>query len=120
MVPFGEPTKLRDDVLPTKKDIFNHFLYLKSVKEASGDWKQNTDVTVKVKPVWIDVCEIWNRTGYPHCLESREGERKVLNFILQGKKLNKVAMNRRGDNYWKDMEVLFDFSLCQHPDNCDC
>ena len=29
-------------------------------------------------------------------------------------------MNRRGDNYGKDMEVLFDFSLCQHPDNCDC
>ena len=83
MSTFGEPIQLRDDVLPTELQIYNHFLYLNNLKCASGDWKHNTDLSMKAKSVREDVGSIWDRSGVPHGLNSKKG-----------KKLIKVALDR--------------------------
>ena len=119
---FGEPTPLREDVLPTELDLYNHYLHLNNVKSASGDWKKCTLLCAKVKCVAEDLGEIWGRTGIPHCLNNREGERRIQNIILKCRKLNKVAMDRRGESFGKDLQALFDVSLCHHQveESCTC
>ena len=119
---FGEPTQLRDDVLPTELDVYHHYLHLNNVKYASGDWNQGTNLSVKVKCVSEDVGELWGRTGIPHFLNNREGERRIQNIIMKSRKLNKVSMDRRGESFGKDLKALFDATPCQHQveETCTC
>lgn len=116
----GEPKELRDDVLPTGLEVYKHFLHLTNVKCASGAWKQRTDIHTKVSCLLGDISSLWNRTGIPHMLATREGERKVHSLVLQCRKLNKVALCKRGDTFGQDLYGLFDVALCLHPGSCTC
>ena len=55
MESLGVPVQLKQDCLPTKRDIFNHSLYLRNVKQESGEWKQNTSLSVTVTDILSDV-----------------------------------------------------------------
>ena len=118
MSSFGEPVHLRGDVLPTELEIYNHYLY----KCASGDWTKNTELLVRVQSVREDVSSIWDKTGIPHGLHGREGKKRIQSLIFKGRKMNKVAMDRRGENYGKDLERIFDAALCNHVEvkTCNC
>ena len=44
----GVPKMLRRDCLPTKRDIFDHYLYMRKARQESGEWKQNTPLSIAV------------------------------------------------------------------------
>ena len=72
----GVPKMLRRDCLPTKRDIFDHYLYMRKARQESGEWKQNTPLSIAVGEVLTDVREQWDKTGIPPFLlweERREG-----------------------------------------------
>ena len=77
----GEPVKLRQDCLPTKQDIYNHYLYLKKMKRETGEWRHNTPVIVTVKLLLCDAKKQWNKTKISHILEGRRGEKVITNII---------------------------------------
>ena len=120
MTSLGVPEKLRGDSLPTKQQIYNHFLYLIQTNCSSGHWKQITSFHIKVTAVLNDVREIWDRTAIPHILESREGERRLKALLTKCKTLNKVPFERRDDGFAVDLESLFDVASCQHIDDVIC
>ena len=66
--------------------------------------------------------EIWGRSGIPHFLNTREGERRIQNIIFKCRNLNKLAMDGRGEDFGKDLQVLFDAALCHHKvdESCSC
>ena len=122
MSKLGEASKLRDDVLPTELDLYNHYLYLNNVKGAAGDWKQNTTISTKVQCVRDDVAAIWNRSGIPHNCAGRLGEKRIMNLVNKCREMNKVAMERRKENFGQELNVLFDTAICKHIDiqSCTC
>ena len=120
MCSLGEPVQLREDILPTGQDIFNHFLNLNIIKCRSGEWKHNTLLSVKVESVLKDVAAVWDRTGISHSLAGKNGERKITSILTKAKKLNKVALDRRDGNYGKELKVLFDVAVCHHPEDETC
>ena len=63
MSSLGEPTKLRDDILPTELDIYNHFIVLRNEKLSSGEWSKFTPMAVRLTAVMVDVCTLWDRTA---------------------------------------------------------
>ena len=92
MSSLGEPTKLRDDILPTELDIYNHFIVLRNEKLSSGEWSKFTPMAVRLTAVMVDVCTLWDRTAIPHCLTSSLGERKLANIISKCKTLSMVPI----------------------------
>ena len=54
----NEPQQLSGDLLPTKLDLWRHYLYLISVKSSAGEWTQFTPLSVKLKSVCEDVATI--------------------------------------------------------------
>ena len=118
----GIPAKLRDDILPTKLDIYQHFLYLSREKCLAGEWQRNTDISVKVKAVRDDVADIWDRTGISHGLGDRKGEQRICNLISSCKATFKVPLARRQAGFARELQVLFDVALCQHSElhTCTC
>ena len=116
------PSELRGDMLPTKLEIYNHFLYLSDLKCGSGEWQHNTDLSLKAKCVRDHVATIWDRTGIPHYLHDRIGEKRIHAIIQRGKKLSKVAMERRSGDYRQELEIMFDAALCKHSreETCNC
>ena len=121
---WGEPAKLRDDILPTGHDIYKHYRYLNIERVRSGEWNQNTSLFEKVKCVRSEVADIWDRTGIPHTLSGKckEGDRQVTTIVIKGRKLSKVVMNKRGDDFGQELNVLFDVALCPHTEKevCSC
>ena len=122
MSTFGESIQLREDVLPRELDIYNHFLHQSTVKYASGEWRQNTDISAKAKCVRDDVASIWDRTDILQGINTREGLRKIQTIIQKGKKLQKVAMERRGESFGMEFKLIFDAALCHHAQEemCSC
>ena len=55
MSSLGEPTKLRDDILPTELDIYNHFIVLRNEKLSSGEWSKFTPMALRLTAVMVDV-----------------------------------------------------------------
>ena len=123
MPSLGEPKQLREDILPTKLDVYNHFLFTRDEKLASGEWTKFTPLLQeRIRPVLRDICTVWDKTGIPHCFSTRLGEKKVTNLISQCRDLNKVPMSRRDKEQVQGLLTLFDGSLCPHTDTltCDC
>ena len=61
-----EPCQLRQDCLPTKRDIYCHYLYLRKVKEERGEWRQDVPIIVAVREVLNGVKRQWSKTEIPH------------------------------------------------------
>ena len=122
MCSFGVPCNLRRDILPTKLDIYNYYLYLNQEKLIKGEWKQNTQFYDKAKFVSDEVEGIWERTGIPHHkLKGKEGVRKISYLLVQCKELTKVAKNKRKPGFGKEFETLFDVAMCTHVgEHCTC
>ena len=99
MTSLGFPLKIRDDILPSKLDIYNHLLYLSTEKCKSGEWKRNTDFNLKVKCVRDDVAELWDKTGIVHGLAGREGEKRISYLLTMCKNTFKVPMARRQEGF---------------------
>ena len=118
----AKPVKLRDDVLPTKLEIFEHFLFLTKEKCRSGEWQKNTDLSIKIGTVRDDVKELWDRTGIMHGLGGKYGLRRISNLITSCKNLFKVPKLRRQAGFASELQVLFDVAVCQHqdPETCTC
>ena len=110
-----DASKLREDILPTELDVYNHYLYLNKVKIENGDWKQNTTTNVKVQCVRSDVAEIWNRSGIPHDCKGRAGEKRILNLVNKCKNMTKAkAMEKIKEGFGDDLKVLCDVAICKH------
>lgn len=117
---FGEPKKLRGDILPTELDVYNHFVYLRNEKLSTGEWSKFTPIAARLKPVLQDVCSLWDRTAIPHCLSSSQGERKLASIISKCQNLSKVPMARREKCYAQGTNILFDAAVCPHKDASTC
>ena len=117
----GEPVKLRDDCLPTKRDIYQHYLYLRKERQETGEWQQNTPVFNVVKVVYSDVKKQWDKTEIPHTLEGRRGEKALNILVNQFLSLSKIPAAKRRKGIGQDLDCLFDVAACQHSDgHCDC
>ena len=90
MCSLGEPLLLREDILPTRLDVYNHYLHLMDENGRSGKWKQNTLFSSKVKCVRDDVVALWDRTFIPHDLAGRHGEKKVSSLLTKCRTMTKV------------------------------
>ena len=121
MVIINQPVKLRDDVLPTELEIYKHYLYLNNEKLAAGEWTTNTPLSKKVELLMVDVSALWHKTGIPFLLAGAQGERRIMALFTRCKKLNKVAMVKRGEKFGQDLNVLFDVASCKHEEIlCSC
>ena len=114
----NEPQQFKGDLLPTKLDLWRHYLYLISVKSGTKEWTQFTPLSVKIDAVCEDLASIWNKTGIPHQLTDRAGKKKVALVITKGKSLQK-HMNKEK---FEEMNKLFDVARCQHKigEICTC
>ena len=117
---FGVPSKFGEDSLPTELDVYHHFLLIRDGKIASGEWNKFTSMQIKLKVLLGDVYSLWDRTGIPHCMSSREGERRLSNLINKCKNLSKVPLSRRDRGHANDLQILFDVALCTHTDALTC
>ena len=110
----GEPTKLRQDCLPTQRDVYNHYLHLREIKQKSGEWQHNTPQLEQVRALLDDVKRQWDKTQIPHTLEGRKGEKLIINLLTKTKSLVKIQLNRRDEEFGKELDQLFDVSYCSH------
>ena len=70
-----------------------------------------------------DVAAIWSKTGIPFDLAGYPGEKRIMYVINKGRTLNKVGMERRGEEFGQELDVLFDIASCKHVDGgiaCSC
>ena len=120
MESLGVPVQLKQDCLPTKRDIFNHYLYLRNVKQESGEWKQNTSLSVAVTDILSDVKKQWEKTQIPHTADGRRGEKDLLSLLTKFQTLSRVNAARRGPEYGKEMDLLYDVAVCPHGELSAC
>ena len=117
---FGDPKVLSGDSLPTVVEIDQHCRYLRELKTNSGEWSVATDKDTIAKYLMGDVKSVWEKTPIPHKLSGRDGERRMLVFLERVKKLKKIPRPRRGEEFLKELNSLFDVAKCPHLDSCDC
>ena len=119
---FGIAVRIREDCLPTKKEVYNHFLYIKDQKLASEEWTKFTSFATRISCLQQDICEIWDRTAIPHSLATRNGTRHITKLIISCQKLCKVPFDRRKPDHTLEMVSLFDVALCIHKstETCTC
>ena len=117
---FGVPTQLNQGSLPTKISVYNHALYTRKVKE--GSLRHNTSVTDLVKIVTEDIKVLWDKTDIPNLfnIDPEKAERKVNEVLKASKKLAKVPVCRRKEDFAGDLDILLDLSLCQHESIASC
>ena len=122
MVNLGEEEKLSEGNLPVRSQVFAHYLYLRRQKVESGEWKSNVSVTEAARAVKVDVQAQWEKTAIPHTLDGQAGDKKVERLILKCKKMEKIAVERRAEDFGKEMDILFDVAACQHKslEICTC
>ena len=122
MSSLGVPAKLKEDVLPTDIQIYNHYIHLIQKKCSTGEWKHNTPFLVKARAVCLDVSAVWDRTTISHLMNTREGERKIITLLNKCKNFTKVPLDRRPASFGEELHHLFDVAICQHKvdDSCSC
>ena len=122
MVKLGEEEKLSKGNLPLRSQVFAHYLYLRRQKVESVEWKSNVSVNDAARAVKVDVQAQWEKTGIPHSLDGKAGDKKVERLILKCKKMEKIAVERRAEDFGKEMDILFDVAACQHKslEICTC
>ena len=122
MCSWGDPKKLRDDVLPTQIEVYNLYLFVKNDKVANGEWDRAkfTPMSTRVNCVLGHLCTLWDKTGIPHCLSSKDGERKLTNLITKCQKVSKVPLARRDKDNMEQFLNLFDAALCTHDSAQAC
>ena len=117
----GVPVPLRQDCLPTKKDIINHYFNLRKVKQEAGEWVQYTPLTAMIKVVVSDVKKQWDKTEIPHkTLETRKGEKDISGLLAKFHNLSKVPLNKRGEEFGQEFDSLYDVADCPHQNPCSC
>ena len=123
----GEAKPLHGEVLPTRGEVYQHYLHILNTKIKTGDWGKFTPLTSKVKFVMSDIKSIWEKTGIPH-LSGQSGEARVEKLISDIKRVNKIPMKQRNDASTLkqigdlQLDILFDISKCQcvDPSSCRC
>ena len=117
---FGVPTQLSHGCLPTKLAIYNHALHARKLRV--GPLRHNTSLSDFVKAVCSDIKSIWDKTDIPNYfdIEPEKAERKVSEVIKYSKLRAKVPMHRRGEDFGEDLDILLDFSVCQHANIQSC
>ena len=116
----GEARALRGDVLPTEAEIYKHYLHVQVAKESSGEWHRSVPVSTKIKSITEDVASVWNKTSIPHNLVGHEGERKVKAVITKVKGLDKIILSKRGKEFGRSLNQLFDVARCKCEEECLC
>ena len=116
----GVPKMLRRDCLPTKRDIFDHYLYMRKARQESGEWKQNTPLSIAVGEVLTDVREQWDKTGIPPFLGGRKGEKDITSILMKAQSLTKVPLAKRGEDFGSELDILYDAAVCHHSDFSAC
>ena len=115
----GVPVPLRQDCLPTKKDIINHYLNLRRVQQEAGEW--HTSLAAMVKMVVSDVKKQWDKTEIPHMtLETRKGEKDISGLLAKFQSMSKVALNKRGVEFGHEFDSIYDVADCPHQNPCCC
>ena len=109
-------------MLPTKRDIYKYYLYLNKEKVRVGDWKQNTKLCDKAEYLSKEVASIWDKTGITHKLVGREGVRRITDLIMQLRDLDRLPLKQRKEGFGKELDSLFDVSICTHAmgEACTC
>ena len=112
-----EAAKLPEDVLPTEMQVFQYYLYLKKVNTESGEWPSvGMSMQAKMKCILPDIVYVWNKSGIPHFLDSKNGEEKLRNLLSRICNL----VHKKGFQKEK-FEKLFDVAMCQcSSDDCTC
>ena len=116
----GMAAQVNFSSLPLRVEVFNHYLY---TRQNDPQIKPNSQINQVVRLVKTDVERVWDKTDIPHFLgDGKRGDRAVLDVILEGKGLLKIPAERRGPNFAKEMNILFDVASCTHPDalSCNC
>ena len=62
----GAPARMDPGNLPTCQQVFSHYLYLRSEKIGTGEWKINVPQLTVVREVMNDVLAQWGKTPIPH------------------------------------------------------
>ena len=120
---FAIASELNTGYLPTKKELFSHYLYIRETNIKSGEWNQYTPLSEVAKCVAKDVAALWDKTGIPHKLsDSNEGVRMIMSVINKCKDMNKIPLERRKPGFGQDLDILYDVAKCPHPNesSCDC
>ena len=112
----GQAERLDQSNLPTILQLFNHYLHLRSEKVSSGEWKSNVPKLTVVKEVVKDLLGQWSKTAIPHTKNNNTLEKKVVKLVEKSKVVVKTPVERRGADFGREYEQLFDISLCQHKD----
>ena len=122
MTDLGQAERLDPGNLPTSLQLFSYYLHLRSVKVSSGEWKSNVPKLTVVKEVVKDMMSQWDKTAIPHLMKNRTQERKLLKIVEKCGLMVKTPVERRGGNFGKELDQLFDIALCQHEDmgSCSC
>ena len=121
----GEAKPLQGEMLPTRGEVYQHYLHIMMTKIKSGEWGKFTPLSSKLKFVVSDINSIWDKTGIPH-LSGQSGEARVEKVILDIQKVRKIPVSRRNDaSTLKQvgdlhLETLFDISKCQCKDDESC
>ena len=116
----GCPCPLEIGNLPTEHSVYSHYLYLRALKQETGEWKQNTSILEAARAVMSDVASQWDKTGIPHTLLGRPGEKKVELRLKNFQKEFKVPLERRDQGFEAKLSCLFDVAACKHIDFSSC
>ena len=116
----GCPCPLELGNLPTEEFVHSHYLYLRMLKQETGEWKQNTSILEAVRAVMSDVASQWDKTGITHTLLGRTGEKKVDLLLKKFQKECKVPVNRRDQQFGAKLSCLFDVAACKHINFSSC
>ena len=117
---FGTPRQLRQDCLPTKRDIYDHYLYLRKVKIENREWKQNIPLSDAASEVYSDIKKQWDKTEIPHRLQGRKGEKDVSSLLMRIQKIIRTPSERRDSGLGQELDSLFDMAHCPHTGFYPC
>ena len=84
------------DSLPTSLDIIIHYHHLIEVNCSSGMLKYNTLSATKLKDVTADVAAMLDKSGIPHHLHGRSGEKRILLLMKKYRETNKGKNDKKG------------------------
>ena len=112
---------LPDDGLPTKLQIYQHYLYILKAKSESGEWSQKHPMRAKAEAVLLDVADKWNKTSIPHDLHDRKVVENVLKLIKRDGQIRAFIRHPKSwDEIVAKFGILFDVAKCKCIVQCTC
>jgi len=112
---FGKPTKFPVNQLPTKTDVYRHYLHVR--KNLPSSAKANPSVRDVCKSVLTDLTAVWKRASIPTVTENSLLKRLV-RLVEEANKLTRYQHNRTSSAAYSDLRANFDklFDIC----SCKC